>query len=181
MTNRRPVVGVMGSGVDPHVEKCRELGPALADLGVHLLTGGGGGVMAEISRAFSQAPEREGRVIGVLPCADVSTPKRLPPGYPNRWVEIPIATHLAARGAQGGDVDSRNHINVLSSDAVVVLPGGAGTASEAALAIQYGRPVVAFLDRQDDVPGLPRDLRVVDSAARVVAFLVSALRDWPDR
>jgi predicted Rossmann-fold nucleotide-binding protein len=39
---------------------------------------------------------------------------------------------------------SRNHINVLSADAVVALPGGAGTRSEIDLAKRYGIPLIAY-------------------------------------
>ena len=35
--------------------------------GVHLLTGGGGGVMSAVSEAFHGVPERRGLVIGVIP------------------------------------------------------------------------------------------------------------------
>jgi predicted Rossmann-fold nucleotide-binding protein len=44
---------------------------------------------------------------------------------------------------------SRNHINVLTSDAVLVLPGGSGTLSEVELAAEYGwTPVLLFLGGQ---------------------------------
>jgi predicted Rossmann-fold nucleotide-binding protein len=36
-----PVIGVMGSGREPHEEKAQLLGAWLAHEGVHLLTGGG--------------------------------------------------------------------------------------------------------------------------------------------
>jgi hypothetical protein len=40
--------------------------------------------------------------------------------------------------------DARNAINVLSSDVVIALPGGAGTLSEVALALKAGKTVVAL-------------------------------------
>jgi len=64
---------------------------------------------------------------------------------PNPWVEVPIRTHLPLSGVDGTDPRSRNHINVLTADVVVALPGGDGTRSEVRLALRYGRPVVAFL------------------------------------
>ncbi len=67
-----------------------------------------------------------------------------PPGYPNPWVELAVRTHLPFSGASGTGPDSRNHINVLSTDAVVALPGSAGTRSEIELALGYGRPLVLF-------------------------------------
>ncbi|HUT02907.1 MAG TPA: DNA-binding protein, partial [bacterium] len=46
---RLPIVGVLGSGSEPHEEKAKPLGEWLAREGVHLLTGGGGGVMEAVS------------------------------------------------------------------------------------------------------------------------------------
>lgn len=170
--DRRPIVGVMGSGSVPWAERSIPVGRLLARLGVHLLTGGGGGVMEAVSRAFAESPERAGRVIGVLPCAehDPTSPK---PGYPNRWVELPIRTHLPLSGADGTGTRSRNPINVLTSDAIVVLPGSAGTASEVELALAYGRPAIAWLEaaEQPELPaGLPRaaDLAAVERFLRRV-------------
>lgn len=47
---RLPIVGVLGSGSEPHEEQAKPLGEWLAREGVHLLTGGG--VMEAVSRAF---------------------------------------------------------------------------------------------------------------------------------
>ena len=159
------MVGVMGSGSEPHRDLALPLGAWLASRGVHLLTGGGGGVMASVSEGFASVGGRRGLVLGVLPAAGRSALP--PPGYPNRWVEIAIRTHLPQRGEAGGGTLSRNHINVLTADIVIVLPGGPGTASEARLSLRYGRPVVAF-DREPDRRGeaggripVRRDLRGV--------------------
>ena len=156
LAGRLPVVGVMGSGTRTHDGLAAPLGRGLARMGVHLLTGGGGGVMTAVSRAFARVEDRAGLVVGVLPGGvgdgrgnggerggtELAGPP--PPGYPNPWVELAIRTHLAARGAAGDTPDSRNHVNVLSSDVVVALPGGAGTASEVELALRYGRPLVVL-------------------------------------
>jgi len=140
----RQTVGVMGSGTLEHDEYARALGEMLAELGVNLLTGGGRGVMASVSRAFTRHGRERGICIGILPCASVSdraTPKA---GYPNEFVELAIHTHLPLSGPQGLDDLSRNHINVLSCAAIVALPGEHGTAAEVSLAVRYGKPVVAF-------------------------------------
>ena len=42
---------------------------------------------------------------------------------------------------------SRNHINILTSDLVILLPGGEGTASEAELAVRYNKSVIALASR----------------------------------
>ena len=173
-TCRRPVVGVLGSGQEEYRSLADAVGPLLARLGVHLLTGGGRGVMTAVSRAFAETPGREGLVIGILPCRE-DDPTRPKDGYPNPWVEIAIPTHLPLSGECGTDPMSRNHINVLASDAVVALPGGPGTASEAELAVRYGRPILAFFESRGLIPGLPTDIPVVRSIREVETFLKSTL------
>jgi predicted Rossmann-fold nucleotide-binding protein len=90
-------------------------------------------------------------------------------------VDLAIYTHLPLTGAQGTEPLSRNHINVLSSDALVILPGGWGTRSEAILAVRYGRPailfgpVTAFTDH-------PPELERADTLDRVEEFVDHALR-----
>lgn len=170
MGGRLPIVGVMGSGLEPHEEKSQAVGRWLAGLGVHLLTGGGGGVMSSVSRAFHESPGRSGLVVGVLPGgrpADES--------YPNPWVELPLRTHLPLSGDQGMDSMSRNHINVLSSDVVIALPGGAGTSSEVRLAVAYARPVVAYLDSPDQIPDLPSEAQVFGHLEDVQSFVLTQL------
>ena len=148
----------MGSGVDAQEALAAPLGRWLANQGFHLLTGGGGGVMAAVGRAFAEVADRDGLLVGVLP-SQAGDPECSPPaGYPNRWVELVIRTHLPARGPHGASDYSRNHINVLTSDVVIGLPGGAGTASELALAVRYGRPCVAFLGDPAQMPNLPREV-----------------------
>tara|TARA_B100000586_G_C19941181_1_gene355579 strand:+ start:168 stop:698 length:531 start_codon:yes stop_codon:yes gene_type:complete len=168
---RLPIVAVIGSGVDEHDDLARPLGRWLAGQGVHLLTGGGSGVMESVSRAFHSVSDRHGFVIGVLP----GGAGRPPEGYPNPWVEIPIATHLPFSGEQGTEVRSRNHINVLSADAIIVLPGGAGTASEVHLAIEYQKPLAAFATELGDLPKLPPDVSVYQSLDEVKAFVSASL------
>ena len=125
--------------------------------------------MEAVSRAFFEVPDRRGRVIGILPgSTDAGVPRR---DYPNPWVEIPISTHLPLSGELGTDPLSRNHINVLSSTVLVALPGGAGTASEVALALRYHRPVIAYLDDPSQIDGLPAEAVVESDFAAVQAFV----------
>jgi predicted Rossmann-fold nucleotide-binding protein len=141
---RRPVVGVMGSSSRAYEDLAGPLGRWLASVGVHLLTGGGVGTMEAVSRAFAQVRPRDGLVVGVLP-ADLPDGIAVPrPGYPNPSVELAIYTHLTLSGISGTDARSRNHINILSSDVVIVLPGNEGTESEMTLAVRYGKPVIAY-------------------------------------
>ena len=176
---RRPIVGVMGSGVDEHVDTAEPLGRLLAHEGVHLLTGGGRGVMTAVTRAFVAVPERRGLALGVLP-SDPSDVTRARDGYPNAFVEVPIRTHLPLSGTEGEGERSRNSINVLSADVVLVLPGGAGTASEARLAVRYGKSVAAVCFGAEEAPsaaGVPSHLGldVLRSEGEVRAFLREAL------
>ena len=167
----------MGSGTESHGERAREVGSWLARAGFHLLTGGGGGVMSAVSEAFFRVPRREGLVIAVIPSAEEDPLCRPRDRYPNEWVEIPILTHLYLSGERGTEPMSRNHINVLSSDALIALPGGHGTASEVRLALAYGRPLVAYLDERRQIPGLPPEARVETDFAEVRRFVVSRLGD----
>ena len=90
---------------------------------------------------------REGIALGILPgeAREEGGTRiyRSPDGYPNPWVEVAVRTHLPLTGASGLDERSRNHLNVLTSDVVVALPGWAGTATEMELATSGGRTTAA--------------------------------------
>lgn len=153
----------MGSGTDPHEALAAPLGRWIAERGHHLLTGGGGGVMEAVSAAFVATRPRAGVCIGILPGPDAR------PGYPNASVEIPIRTHLPLTGAMGTDARSRNHVNVLTSDVIVALPGGEGTRSEVQLALRYGRAAVLYGPRDAfwEWPAAPR-AETLEEVARFV-------------
>ena len=162
---KRPIVGVMGSGDDDHRHLAEPLGEAIARAGWHLLTGGGGGVMEAAGRGFTHAHPRAGSNLGVL---RGDADGRLLPGYPNRYVELPVSTHLPAGELEP---DSRNHINILSSDAVVALPGRVGTRAEIELARRYGRSIVVHETWGDEFPSLP----CFGTISRAMAFLHETL------
>ena len=65
--SRLPIVGVMGSGCHGHATRAEPVGRWLGGEPVHLLTGGGGGVMETVSRAFTKVEGRRGISIGILP------------------------------------------------------------------------------------------------------------------
>ncbi|HOK06927.1 MAG TPA: LOG family protein [Syntrophales bacterium] len=154
---RRPyIVGVMG-GADapaPLLEEAFLLGDGIARRGHVLLTGGGPGIM----RAASEGAWRAGGlVIAVLPN------DRLWPldGYPNEYVDIPIYTGLS---------DARNVINAKTPHLIVILPGGAGTLSELALALKAGTPVVTL--RRDPPEFAPPGACVrAETVAEVLAVM----------
>jgi predicted Rossmann-fold nucleotide-binding protein len=131
--------------------------------------------MASISRAFFDVSDRKGSVIGVLPCQADDPYFQPKEGYPNPWVEIPIATHLPLSGNQGAELLSRNHINILSSDVIIALPGSAGTLSEVMLAEKYKRPLVAYLHDRSELPGLPLTVQMVNTLEGVQEFIIKHL------
>lgn len=150
IADRRRIVAVIGSGDDLTTAQQAwpfEVGRWIATAGFHLLTGGGGGVMEAASRGFCSVA-REGVAIGVLPAGRPAS------RYPNQWVEVPIVTHLVGRDQMGPD--SRNHINVLSADAIVTFPGGVGTHAELQLALARATPcpIVACVRDGETVGGL---------------------------
>ena len=126
MPGRRPVIGVMGAsdGADAATVALAEaLGEAIARRGWVLLTGGrDSGVMQAASRGAKRVAGS--LTIGVLPGEDGAAAD----------VDVAIFTGMG---------NARNVINVLSSDVVVACGrGGPGTASEVALALKSGKPVV---------------------------------------
>lgn len=160
----------MGSHAAAHAARARQVGAWIARQGYHLLTGGGGGVMSAVTRAFVETPGRAGLALAVVPSA-AGRPGTPEPGYPNPWVEVPVRTHLDSGGPAGDEPTSRNHVNVLTSTVVVLLPGGTGTASEARLALRYRKPCVAYLRSAGELPGLPDGIPVAAEFARVAAYV----------
>jgi predicted Rossmann-fold nucleotide-binding protein len=134
--------------------------------------------MDAVSRAFHETEDREGLVIGVLPAAGPGTAKPAA-GYPNPWVELAIRTHLHLSGTEGTDLASRNHINVLTSDVVIALPGAWGTRSEVDLALRYGTPLVAYLQDRAEIPQLPDSVPVRKRFEEVKAFVTATLGAGP--
>jgi uncharacterized protein (TIGR00725 family) len=122
------VVGVMGSGRDPGpkvLAQAEEIGRLIAGRGWVLLNGGrNAGVMDASARGAAQAG---GLVVGVLPDEDLSNA--------SPHLSIAIRTGLG---------HARNVVNVLSSDVVIALAGGAGTLTEVAHALQAGRTVICL-------------------------------------
>ncbi len=104
--------------------------------------------MAATAKAFCSVENRKGLVVAVIPSSSPcsSSEEReayeSPSGYPNPYSEVCIRTHLHLSGSMGKDIASRNHIIVLSADAVIALPGGPGTRSEIELTIEYKKSLV---------------------------------------
>jgi predicted Rossmann-fold nucleotide-binding protein len=131
--------------------------------------------MSEVSRAFVDIDGRAGCVIGIVPTVSVDPLRPPVPGYPNPWVEIPIYTHLGVGSEAGDDPTSRNHINVLTSSAIILLPGGEGTASEARLTLRYRTPAVAYLESPAEIPSLPDKIPMMHDFAEIANFVTESV------
>lgn len=167
---RLPIVAVIGSGDPDHgnPDLSAAIGRLIAEMGFHLLTGGGRGVMADASRGFTAVPDRAGLALGIIPRSATGDEEK--EGYPNPWVELPIRTHLAGRLGPDGE-DSRNPINVLTAWRIIALPGSEGTRAEIRLAVRYGRPVLAVTDKEREREdagflGFLEEMRVEHQAVR---------------
>jgi uncharacterized protein (TIGR00725 family) len=106
------------------LEAAFRLGQSLAEAGWVVLSGGrDAGVMREVNRGAKTVPGS--LTVGILPSA--SSPVAA-------GVDVTIVTEMH---------NARNNINVLSSHVVIAFgDGGPGTASEVALALKAGKPVI---------------------------------------
>ncbi|WP_421655126.1 TIGR00725 family protein [Leptothermofonsia sp. ETS-13] len=122
----KTIIGVMGPGEGATVQETQaayQLGKHIALAGWILLTGGrNSGVM---DAANQGAKSVNGLTVGILPASDRQ--------HLSKAVDIPILTGMGS---------ARNNINVLSSDVIIACGMGAGTASEVALALKAGKPVI---------------------------------------
>lgn len=150
-------IGVMGPGTcdSETALLAREVGREVARAGAILICGGRGGVMEESARGAKSAG---GVTVGILPGPDTNDA--------NPWIDIPVATDLG---------NARNVVNVLSSDAIVAVRGGAGTLSEIALALKVGTPVVG-LDTWEMVPPPGQSRPAVHSESTAAAAVKTALK-----
>lgn len=146
MADRLPIIGVMGSHEKEWDEFAKPVGELLARKGFHLLTGAGPGVMTAVARSFTGVEDRKGLCFGIYPIA--SAGYRGHPlsekEFPNKHVEAQLVVPLDAR-AQGDAVPySRNIMNIMTSHAVIILPGEHGTQNEVSLALMYNKPLIMF-------------------------------------
>jgi hypothetical protein len=119
-------VGVVGASAcdDETYMIAYKVGELLAEKGCVIINGGLGGVMEASARG---AKSKGGLVIGILPTAE----KR----HANPYIDVAIATNMG---------HARNIIIVHSSDALIAIGGGYGTACEVAIALKEKKRVVAI-------------------------------------
>ena len=160
-TNRRTIIGVMGSGdtrlAQPVRQLAYELGGLIAQAGAVLLCGGRGGIMEAVAHG---AKDQHGSTIGILP-GEFAT------GHVNDYIDCPIWTGLR---------DARNYVNVYASDAIIAMEGGPGTLSEIALAMKLQRPLVLLdawhdLNRCRSIPHVPLATSTVGAIALAQSML----------
>jgi uncharacterized protein (TIGR00725 family) len=165
MLRKLPIIAVFGSGAPLSADRAalaRSVGAVVARLGAHLLTGGGYGVMAAAAEGFVAVEDRAGLSIGVIPRrADgaFDQPARSDTGedYPNPHIEIAVFTPLPARVPDWRTMPGRNHINVLTADLVVALPGNIGTRNEIEMTAAYRDEMHRPPDERPVVLVGPRD------------------------
>lgn len=153
------VIGASGAQEgDEAWQLAEEVGRRLAEAGVALVCGGGGGVMEAASRA---AAEAGGTVIGIVPGESVEDANA-------------YCTHVVATGIG----HARNLAVVSSGEAVIAIGGEWGTLSEIGFARVIGHEVVALrsweLDGRERMRGGPGVI-AADTAEEAVAAALAAL------
>lgn len=149
-------VGVIGpkAATARQIETARDLGTALAGMGLPVLCGGREGVMAAVAKGVTDAG---GLCLAFLPDDDWRTA--------NDHVAMPLATGIGK---------ARNVLIAQASLALVAVGGEYGTLSEIAFGLHFGKPVFA-LDSAPDVPGLER----MDSVEALCPVLAARLLGLP--
>ncbi len=166
--NRYPIVGVMGSHENAWPEFADPVGKLIAERGYNLLTGAGAGVMTQVAESFTKVEERKGVSIGILPAVDYKGQKLDTEEYPNPNIEVPMITPLSAKAQSDKMPFSRNLVNVMTSKALVILPGSHGTRNEVSIALMYNKPMVLFGPDHafDNFPEDPLRAQTIDHVAQ---------------
>ena len=126
MKNRQIlVIGNNDNGCTPELEKVAyDVGSEVAKSNSVLITGGLGGVMRA---ACHGAQESGGTTIGIIPQDNSS--------HANEFCDIVIPSGMGL---------TRDFLNALSADGVIVVGGGSGTLSEICAAYMYKKPIVTL-------------------------------------
>lgn len=153
------VIAIVGSGrdIEPAISNARELGRLIAENGWVLITGGrDAGVMKAANEGAKEI--EDSLTIGILPNRDAEV---------SQAVDVVIVTDMG---------EARNNIIVLSADFVVACGvDGAGTASEIALALKNGKPVIllgASEAAKEFFQGIGGDLLLLAESAEDAVQLV---------
>src|SRR5574342_493530 len=119
------VIGHNENGCTAEHEKIAyETGKEIAKSGSVLITGGLGGVMKAASKG---AHDTGGLTVGIIPQDNSS--------FANEYCDVVIPSGLGL---------SRDFLNALSADGVIVVGGGSGTLSEMCAAYMHKKPIVTL-------------------------------------
>ena len=119
------VIGHNTNGCTPKHEKIAyDVGVEIAKSNSVLLTGGLGGVMSAASHG---AKDANGLTIGIIPQDDAA--------LANEFCDIVIPTGMGL---------TRDFLNALSADGIIIVGGGSGTLSEVCAAYMHKKPMVAI-------------------------------------
>jgi uncharacterized protein (TIGR00725 family) len=119
------VIGHNDNGCTPDHEKIAyEIGYEVAKSECVLMTGGLGGVMKAASHG---AHDANGLTVGIIPQDD--------PSFANEFCDIVIPSGMGL---------TRDFLNALSADGIIIVGGGSGTLSEICAAYMYKKPMVAI-------------------------------------
>jgi uncharacterized protein (TIGR00725 family) len=148
---RKKIVSVIGGRrCTGEVEQtAHKLGKKLAKVVEIIACGGLGGTMEAVSKGFKAAG---GTTIGILPGYDKNDA--------NQFIDIVMPTGLGL---------ARNVLVVKSADAVIALPGEAGTLSEIAYCLQFGIPVISL--HSWEIPGVIKAATVEQAVLEVKKIL----------
>ena len=127
MTRKRQilVIGHNTKGCTPEHEKIAyEVGAEVAKSDSVLITGGLGGVMNAASHG---ARDANGLTVGIIPQDDAT--------LANEYCDIVIPTGMGL---------TRDFLNALTADGVIIVGGGSGTLSETCAAYMHRKPMVAI-------------------------------------
>ena len=119
------VIGHNTKGCTPEHEKIAyQVGEEVAKSNSVLITGGLGGIM---TAAAHGAKDANGLTIGIIPQDDAS--------LANEFCDIVIPTGMGL---------TRDFLNALSADGIIIVGGGSGTLSETCAAYMHKKPMVAI-------------------------------------
>ena len=119
------VIGNNDNGCTPELESIAyETGKEVAKSDSVLITGGLGGVMRAASHG---AKDYEGLTVGIIPQDN--------PTMANEFCDIVVPSGMGL---------SRDFLNALSADGVIVVGGGSGTLSEICAAYMYKKPIATL-------------------------------------
>jgi len=147
----KKIVGVIGGRqCTGKVEQIAiKLGKKLTKVVDVLVCGGLSGTMKAVSQGFQTAG---GLTIGILPGYDKKDA--------NKFIDLVIPTGMGL---------ARNVLVVKAADAVIALPGTAGTLSEIAYCLQFDIPVISL--NSWDIPGVIKVKSIDEAVAKVKGLL----------